>query len=96
MDSLPSNITIEDIFNGRSESRNRVVTTIFKELNLIEQWGSDIQRIVNSCKKYGLATPEIQEKNYFRLLKSFAAKKIHKLKRTKMNVNERLRTITND
>jgi ATP-dependent DNA helicase RecG len=46
--SLPYNITIEDIFNGRSEAKNRVVAHIFKELGLIEQWGSGINRIINS------------------------------------------------
>ncbi|WP_217447550.1 ATP-binding protein [Maribellus comscasis] len=63
--SLPSNITIEDIFNGRSEARNRVIALIFKELGLIEQWGSGINRIINACKEQGLPTPKIDEKNDF-------------------------------
>jgi ATP-dependent DNA helicase RecG len=62
---LPSNITIEDIFNGRSEARNRVIAHIFKELGLIEQWGSGINRIINACKEQGLSTPKIEEKNDF-------------------------------
>ena len=37
--SLPFNITIEDIFSGRSETRNRVVVHVFKELGLIESGG---------------------------------------------------------
>lgn len=63
--SLPSNITIEDIFNGRSEARNRVIAHIFKELGLIEQWGSGINRIINACKELGLPAPKIEEKNDF-------------------------------
>ncbi|MGO3691084.1 MAG: RNA-binding domain-containing protein [Psychroflexus halocasei] len=63
--SLPSNITMEDIFNGRSEIRNRIIANIFKELGLIEQWGSGINRIINSCKEYGLPTPKIEEQNDF-------------------------------
>ncbi|MBN2747483.1 MAG: hypothetical protein JXR34_12215, partial [Bacteroidales bacterium] len=63
--SLPSNITIEDIFNGRSEARNRVIAHIFKELGLIEQWGSGINRIINACKEQGLPAPKIEEKNDF-------------------------------
>ncbi|MGF7141465.1 RNA-binding domain-containing protein [Roseimarinus sediminis] len=63
--SLPSNITMEDIFNGRSEARNRVVAHIFKELGLIEQWGSGISRIINACKEQGLPSPKIEEKNDF-------------------------------
>ncbi len=49
--SLPNTITIEDVFNGRSEARNRVVAHVFKELGLIEQWGSGINRIINACKE---------------------------------------------
>ena len=63
--SLPYSITIEDVFNGRSEARNRIVAYVFKELNLIEQWGSGINRIISSCVEYGLQTPNIAEKNDF-------------------------------
>jgi ATP-dependent DNA helicase RecG len=63
--SLPFNITIEDIFSGRSEARNRVVAHVFKELGLIEQWGSGISRIINACKDQGLEAPRIAEKNDF-------------------------------
>jgi ATP-dependent DNA helicase RecG len=63
--SLPYNITIEDVFNGRSEARNRVVAHVFKELNLIEQWGSGINRIITACEELGLQTPKIAEQNDF-------------------------------
>jgi ATP-dependent DNA helicase RecG len=63
--SLPYNITIEDVFNGRSEARNRVVAHIFKELGLIEQWGSGINRIISACVEHGLQTPKIAEQNDF-------------------------------
>ena len=63
--SLPHNITIEDIFSGRSETRNRVIANTFKELGLIEQWGSGINRIINACKQYGLEIPKIEEQNDF-------------------------------
>ncbi len=63
--SLPHSITIEDVFNERSETRNRVVANVFKELNLIEQWGSGINRIVNGCIEHGLQAPKIEEKNDF-------------------------------
>ena len=55
---LPNTITIEDIFSGRSEARNRVVANVFKELNLIEQWGSGINRIINACIKHGLTNSQ--------------------------------------
>jgi ATP-dependent DNA helicase RecG len=62
---LPHSITLDDALSGRSESRNRVVANIFKELGLIEQWGSGLNRILNSCKEYGLPSPLIAEKNDF-------------------------------
>jgi len=98
--SLPNNITMEDIFNGRSESRNRILANIFKELGLIEQWGSGIGRIVNSCKEYGLPTPKIEEDNDFMDIEIIRSQDhLQTIKaevRTMNNGYERLRTITND
>lgn len=62
---FPSTITQEDILEGRSEIRNRVIARVFKELNYIEQWGSGIRRIKSSCKARGLKEPEIVEKGDF-------------------------------
>ena len=59
--SFPSTLTQEDVLNGRSEIRNRVIARVFKELGYIEQWGSGINRIINSCKQYELKTPLIKE-----------------------------------
>jgi len=98
--SLPNNITIEDIFSGRSESRNRVIANIFKELGLFEQWGSGINRIVNSCKEYGLPKPKIEEQNDFMDIEIIRSQEVAPTnineKRTITNDYERLRTITND
>lgn len=63
--SFPNTITKDDIENGRSEARNKVLAHIFKELGLIEQWGSGIKRIKNLCSEYGLKAPSINEKNDF-------------------------------
>jgi ATP-dependent DNA helicase RecG len=62
---FPSAITQEDILEGRSEIRNKVIARVFKELNYIEQWGSGIRRIKSSCKARGLKEPEIVEKGDF-------------------------------
>ena len=62
---LPNSITMEDVFNGRSEARNRVIAHVFKELGLIEQWGSGINRIIGACLEQGLQTPNIAEQNDF-------------------------------
>ncbi|AHM57302.1 ATP-dependent DNA helicase [Peptoclostridium acidaminophilum DSM 3953] len=63
--AFPSTITQEDILEGRSEIRNKVIARVFKELNYIEQWGSGIRRIKSSCKTRGLKEPEIVEKGDF-------------------------------
>ena len=62
---FPNSLTAEDLTEGRSEIRNRVVARVFKELGFIEQWGSGIQRIKNICTAHGLAEPRIREKGDF-------------------------------
>ncbi|MBP7563639.1 MAG: putative DNA binding domain-containing protein [Candidatus Cloacimonetes bacterium] len=61
--SFPNTILEEDILNGRSEIRNKVIARVFKELKYIEQWGSGIKRIKSYCLNSGLKEPLIQEKN---------------------------------
>jgi len=63
--SYPNSISQADIENGRSDARNRVIANVFKELGLIEQWGSGIARIKSSCLEVGLKEPEIREINDF-------------------------------
>ncbi len=63
--SFPHSITMDDITNGRSEARNRVIANLFKELGLIEQWGSGINRIKKQCLEAGLKEPQIKEQNDF-------------------------------
>ena len=63
--SYPNSINQEDIDSGRSDARNRVIANVFKELGLIEQWGSGIARIKKSCLDMGLKEPKIVEQNDF-------------------------------
>jgi len=63
--SYPNSINKEDIESGRSDARNRVIANVFKELGLIEQWGSGIARIKKSCLDIGLKEPKIVEMNDF-------------------------------
>ncbi len=58
---LPFGLTISDILQGVSKLRNRVIGRIFKELGLIEQWGSGISRMMDSCREHGLPPPEFEE-----------------------------------
>jgi len=59
--SLPMSTTEEDLFNGRSEIRNKVIARVLKALNYIERWGSGIKRIFASCHEYELKEPKIKE-----------------------------------
>ena len=51
-------MTIDDMRRGVSKIRNHVIARLFRELNLIEQWGSGIPRILREAKDLGL--PELQ------------------------------------
>jgi ATP-dependent DNA helicase RecG len=52
---LPDSLPIEELGTGRSEIRNRVLAPIFKDLKLIEAWGSGIQKMKKEINEY----PEI-------------------------------------
>ena len=54
-------MTIEDMKQGISKIRNPVIARVFRELNLIEQWGSGVRRIFREAEELGLPTPEIIE-----------------------------------
>ena len=58
---LPFGLTIEDVMQGVSKLRNRVIGRVFHELHLIEQWGSGIQRMTVACQEAGLAPPRLEE-----------------------------------
>jgi predicted HTH transcriptional regulator len=58
---LPPGLTIEDIRQGVSKLRNRVLGRVFHELHLIEQWGSGIQRMMAACHEAGLPEPQFAE-----------------------------------
>jgi len=54
--SLSSNFDLLDIYNNPSEIRNHVLAPIFKELDLIEQWGSGMKKIRDEMENY----PELE------------------------------------
>ena len=58
---LLSGLTLDDMMQGISKIRNHVIARIFRELNLIEQWGSGVRRIFNEAKVQGLPEPQIIE-----------------------------------
>lgn len=58
---LPSGLTVQDIRQGVSKLRNRVIGRVFHELRPIEQWGSGIQRMTAACQEAGLEAPRLEE-----------------------------------
>jgi len=51
-------MTIEDMKQGVSRIRNSVIARVFRELGLIEQWGSGVRRVFKEAEELGL--PELQ------------------------------------
>jgi len=65
---LYGGLTLEDIMSGRSRIRNLAITKIFSHMEIIEEWGSGIKRIMQRAQEYDLPTPEFQETaNTFRV-----------------------------
>nr|QNO49713.1 hypothetical protein BFOKDAJI_00014 [Methanosarcinales archaeon ANME-2c ERB4]QNO49741.1 hypothetical protein BFOKDAJI_00043 [Methanosarcinales archaeon ANME-2c ERB4] len=54
-------LTVEDMLQGVSRIRNHVIARVFKELDLIEQWGSGVPRMFKEAEALGLPQPEIIE-----------------------------------
>jgi len=64
---LPFGLSFEAALSGISQLRNRVIGRVFRELNLIEQWGSGLGRMLNICGQQGMPSPKFEELgNFFR------------------------------
>ena len=58
---LYGGLTLEEAVNGRSKIRNRIIADIFSRMEIIEEWGTGIRRILNRAKEYGLPEPQFME-----------------------------------
>ena len=54
-------MTVEDMKSGVSRIRNPVIARVFRELRLVEQWGSGVRRIFAEAAEQGLPEPTISE-----------------------------------
>ena len=61
MGILLPGLTIEEMKQGASRIRNPVIARVFKELGLIEQWGTGVRRIFAEARELGLPQPKIEE-----------------------------------
>lgn len=57
-------MTIDELYNPNHSSklRNKLIGQIFYDVELIERYGSGIQRIIEACREAGLPTPVFEEK----------------------------------
>jgi predicted HTH transcriptional regulator len=61
-------LNMETALSGVSQLRNRVIGHVFRELNLIERWGSGLGRMITTCIEQGIAPPKFEELgNFFRV-----------------------------
>ena len=54
-------LTIDEIKQGVSKLRNKVIGQVFFRLGLIERWGSGVKRIIESCEESGFSEPLFEE-----------------------------------
>jgi len=67
--TLPFGITLQDLGEGISEVRNRLLVKIFRETGYIEQLGTGIMRIKEACRKNELPEPKFEEMgNFFKVI----------------------------
>jgi ATP-dependent DNA helicase RecG len=55
-------LTVDDLFDGVSRLRNRMIGRVFAERGYIEQWGSGVRRMTTLCAEAGLPRPSIEER----------------------------------
>jgi ATP-dependent DNA helicase RecG len=58
---LPFGYTLEEFVAGVSHVRNKVIARVFRELNLMEEWGTGYKRITEACLTGGYQTPIWEE-----------------------------------
>jgi len=58
---LPFGYTLEEFTAGVSHIRNKVIARVFRELNLMEEWGTGYRRIIEACQSGGYQTPSWDE-----------------------------------
>lgn len=62
---LPFGLSLEIALSGVSQLRNKVLGRVFRELQLIEQWGSGLNRIIDICQQQNIKPPKFEELDHF-------------------------------
>jgi ATP-dependent DNA helicase RecG len=58
---FPFGMTMEEFKAGVSKIRNRVIARVFRELGLIEEWGSGYKRVMEACRTDNYPEPTWRE-----------------------------------
>lgn len=58
---LYGGLTLVEAISGRSKIRNRAIAEVFSRMEIIEEWGTGIRRIINRAREYGLPEPNFLE-----------------------------------
>ena len=67
--NLPIGITIDDLFKTHSSIlRNRLIAQVFYDVGLIERWGSGTKKMIDTCLRFGLPSPKLEEYQGFRVI----------------------------
>lgn len=59
--AVPYGLSLESALSGASRTRNRVLAKTFHILELVEQWGSGLKRIIQTCIESDIKPPKFQE-----------------------------------
>ena len=66
---LPSGITLDELYSPHSSKlRNKGIAEVFYDIELIEQWGSGIEKMRKACRNAGLPEPVFEEYQGFRVI----------------------------
>lgn len=63
--SIPFGLSLETALYGISQLRNKVIGRVFRELQLSEQWGSGLSRMIQTCREQEIALPKFEELDHF-------------------------------
>ncbi len=58
--ALYGGLTKQQMLNGVSRLRNPLLAAAFRRMNIVEQWGTGVQRIFAACQKAGIKPPSYQ------------------------------------
>ena len=96
---LYGDLTLDKLLNFKysSQTRNKLIADAFKDIGIIEKYGSGIKRVFSICQNYGIISPTITtEDNSFELV--LYKKKINVPLNVPLNVpiNERQKNIISE